>query len=108
MSLETNYTKTQLAEKVRELTEKLKEMRQVEAQVSASVETLKDGNPAIGLVQNENGMFQLVRIVFDLEKNAAAIIATEDYGKDFQIAGGRLVKEAGDVFLKASGSKYYK
>jgi hypothetical protein len=108
MSLETNFTKAQLAEKVRELTEKLREMRGVEAQANASLETLKDGAPAIGLHRTSEGKFQLVRIVYDIEKNAAAIIGTEEYGTDSQIAGGRLIKEAGEVFLKASDIKYYK
>ena len=108
MSLESNFTKAQLAEKVRELTEKLKEMKGVEAQAKASVEGLKDGHPAIGLAKDDNGRFKLVKIVYDLNKNSAAIIATEDFGSDHQIAGGKLIKEAGNIFLKSSESKYYK
>lgn len=107
-SLVSNYSKAQLAEKLVELTEKLEEMKTVEAQVSASVETLKDGAPAIGLNRKSDGTFQLVKIVYDLSQNAAAIIELVDYDKDQQIAAGKLVKEAGEVFSQASGSIFYK
>ena len=107
-SLVSNYSKAQLAEKLVELTEKLEEMKTVEAQVSASVETLKDGAPAIGLHRKNDGTFQLVKIVYDLSQNAAAIIELVDYDRDQQIAAGKLVKEAGEVFAKASGNNYYK
>lgn len=105
MSLESNYTKAQLADMVRELKEKLTEMKQVEAQVNASVETLKDGSPAIGLHRNKDGNYQLIKIVYDLDKNAAAIIGKVDFGKDQQISGGKLIKEAGELFLKATTNK---
>ncbi len=104
MSLE-NLSKKELAEKVRELAEKLKEVKNVEHQVNASVETLKDGNKATGVVGNSNGTFTLVNLVFDLEKNAAAIISTELIGSDGQIAAARLIKEAGQSFYKAAGIK---
>lgn len=107
-SLVSNYNKKELAEKLVELTEKLEEMKLVEAQVSSSVETLKGGSPAIGLHKKQDGTYQLVKIVYDLSKNAAAIIETVDYGRDNGIAAGKLVKEAGEVYAKASGLVYYK
>lgn len=108
MSLETNMSKKELADKVRELTEKLKEMRGVEAQVNASVETLKTGSPAVGIHRDDKGNFFLVKIVYDLNQNAAAIIDKVELGRDQQIAGGKLVKEAGEAFLKATDIKFYK
>jgi hypothetical protein len=104
MSLE-NLTKKELADKVRELAEKLKEMKVVESQVTASVETLKDGDSSIGIIKNAEGNFTIVKLVFDLEKNAAAIVGTEDLGKDMQIAGGVMMKRIGEVFYKAAGIK---
>lgn len=105
MSLETNYSKAELAEKVRELTKKLTEMKQVESQINASTETLKDGNPAVGIVKNKDGTFTIVKLVYDLEKNAAVIIGTEALGRDMQVAGGTLMKRTGDAFYKAAGIK---
>lgn len=107
-ALASNYNKKELAEKLVELTEKLEEMKGVELQANASVETLKSGAPAIGLHKREDGVFQLVKIVYDLKQNAAAIIELVDFDKDHQIAAGKLVKEAGEVFSKASGLNYYK
>lgn len=107
-ALVTNYNKKELADKVVELSEKLEEMKEVESQVNASVDTLRQGSPAIGLNKKDDGTFQLVKIVYDLSQNAAAIIELVDLDKDQQIAAGKLVKEAGDVFAKASGSIYYK
>lgn len=107
-ALATNYNKKELSEKVVELSEKLEEMKTVEKQAGASLETLKSGAPAIGLNKKEDGTYQLVRIVYDLEQNAAAISEIVDYDRDQQIAAGKLIKEAGEVFTKATGSKYYK
>lgn len=104
MSLE-NLTKKELADKVRELTEKLKEMRVVEAQVTASVETLKDGEIAVGVTKQEDGTFLLIKVVYDLKKNAAAIIDKKDISRDMQVAGGTMMKQIGEVFYKAAGIK---
>lgn len=107
-SLVTHYSKKELADKVVELSEKLEEMKTVEAQVKASVDTLKSGSPAIGLNRRQDGTFELIKIVYDLSQNAAAIIEKVPLEKDSQISAGKLIKEAGDIFTKASGNAFYK
>jgi hypothetical protein len=106
-NLVTNYNKKELAEKVLELMEKLEEMKGVEAQAGASLETLQSGSPAIGLHKLEDGTFQLIKIVYDLKQNAAAIIGSETLDKDQQIAGYKLQQYAIEkIFMKARGGKY--
>lgn len=107
MSLLTNYTKKQLVDKIHELTEKLKEMKQVEAQVNASVETLKDGSPAVGLYKDDKNVYHLVHIVYDIDKNAAAIVSKDEIGKDSQIAAYKLNEHSTmKIFMKARGGQY--
>lgn len=104
-SLVSNYNKNELAQKVLELTEKLEEMKVVEAQVEATVDTLRQGSPAIGLHKKQDGTFELVKIVYDVSKNAAAIIEFVDFGINSQVAAGKLIKEAGEILVKATQGK---
>lgn len=104
-SLTSNYNKNQLAEKVIELSEKLAEMSQLEKKVVAEAGEMTDGLPAIGMIRKEDGTFQLVRLKYDLDKNAAIIVGIEDLDKDQHIAAGKLTKNAGELFYKAAGIK---
>jgi hypothetical protein len=108
MSLE-NLPKKDLADKVRNLTEIVKELKAenelLKAQNSANVAELQDGESAIGVARQEDGTFLLVKLVYDLQKNAAAIVTKEDISKDMQIAGGTMMKKIGEVFYKAAGIK---
>lgn len=85
------------------MAEKLKEVKGIENSVLAKAEDLS--SPGIGMIRKEDGTFVLVKLVFDLEKNAAAIVETENVSGDSQVAGGTLMREIGKVFYKAAGIK---
>lgn len=100
------YTKKELAEIIRELKEKLGEMKDVEQQVMATSEELK--TPAIGVHRDAKGKYHLIEIGYDLEKNAAAIVTSTplDTG-DYAIASYKAKQFLIDKILnKAKGGKY--
>ncbi len=105
MALEDN-TKKALADMVRALQEKLKEMKPVESQLTAKLDELKA--PAIGLHKDENGNYSLVKIKFDIEKNAAAIESLQDLeSRDPAIATHKLKEYAMEVVMrKTRGGRY--
>lgn len=109
MSLETNYTKKELAEKIRELTEKLKEVQNIEKQVIAEKsQIIENSSPAVGMIKNkETGIYTIVYIAFDAESGAALISGKEELGKDEQIASYNLNKYAIEkIFRKARAGLY--
>lgn len=89
MSLE-NLKKTELANMVRELKEKLSEMKSVEKQVNATAKELPKN--AVSIIKDENGTYSIVKLKFDPESGAAAVDTIEAIGKDTQIAGYTLQK----------------
>lgn len=105
MALEDN-TKKDLANMVRELQAKLLEMKPVESQLTAKLDELK--LPAIGLVKDENGNYSLVKIKFDIEKNAAAIEQVENLeSKDPAIASHKIKEFAMEkIVRRARGGRY--
>jgi hypothetical protein len=105
MALEDN-TKKDLAQMVRDLEAKVKELQAVEKQQSASLENLKE--PAIGLSKDENGTYILVKIKYDIASKSAGIEALESTDtKDIALAFHKLKHYAGEkIMRKARGGKY--
>lgn len=105
MALEDN-TKKDLAQMVRDLQEKLKELKPVE---SAQVSQLADlSSHGIGLLKDENGKFSLVKLKFDVSLNAAAIETLEHLNStDPAIAHYKLTQYVAEVIVrKTRGGKY--
>lgn len=100
------YTKKELAAIIREMKEKLKEVKHVEEQVTAQAEDMPF--EALGVQRNEKGHYSLVKVVYDPEKNAAAfkeVVNLETH--DFAIASYKAKEYLVEKILrKASGSKY--
>jgi hypothetical protein len=106
MSLESK-SKKELVEIISELKNKVKELKPVEASISAKLDDLEF--PAVGLHKNENGEYQVVKIKYDLEKNAAAIEALSDEkNKDVALAYQSINKIIEQMVRKARGGKYDK
>lgn len=105
MALEDN-TKKALAEMVRALEAKVKELQTVEKQQTAVLDELK--RPAIGLHKDEKGKYHLVHIKYDIEKNAAAVEKLESLSSaDPAIALWNLKKFVAETIMrKARGGKY--
>lgn len=101
-----DYTKDQLKEINRELKEKIKELKGVEKQITATAEDLK--LLSIGVDKDIDGKFLLVYIKYDVSKNAAIIDKVEKLDTfDFAIASFKarelLVEK---ILRKARGDKY--
>lgn len=107
MALEDN-TKKVLAEMVRNLEAKLKELKPVENQLK--VETLELKQPGIGLHKDDKGKYHLVKISFDVEKKAAAISEVVNLNStDPAIALYNLNKYVAETIVrKTRGGKYDK
>lgn len=107
MALE-DRTKKELAQIIRDLQEKLKEMKPVESALTSQLEDLH--SPAIGLSKNAEGQYALVKIKYDVEKNAAAIEKLDQLeSKDIAIAQYKLNQYVVETIVrKARGSKYDK
>jgi hypothetical protein len=105
MALEDN-TKKDLANMVRELEAKLKEMKPVEKQLTAKVDELKQ--LAIGLHRDENGKYHLVKIKFDAPSKAAGVDDIVDLSTtDPAIAFYNINKYVSEVIMrKLRGGKY--
>jgi hypothetical protein len=83
MALEQR-SKKELVEIIHQLQDKLKEMRGVEAQINTEVDTLK--SPAVGAYKDKNGNYFMVNLVYDLDKNIAAIKSIDNLNtKDYAI-----------------------
>jgi hypothetical protein len=100
------YSKKELAALIRELKEKLTEMKQVEKHVEASAEELP--LPAVGLHKDDKGAFYLVELRFDAISGAAVVSNKLDLNsKDPSIASYKLKEYVIEkVFRKSLGGKY--
>lgn len=105
MALE-DRTKKELAQIIRELQDKLKELKPVESALTSQLEELH--HDAIGLRKDEAGQYALVYIKYDAEKNAAAISEVKELEtKDPAIAIYKLNQFTHETIMrKARGSKY--
>lgn len=104
MSLEQR-SKKELVELIHQLQQKLKEMKPVEKQLTAQLEELN--SPAIGLHKDDKGVYSLVKLKFDVEKNAAGLEKIERIGTDPAIALFNLNKFVAETIMrKARGGKY--
>lgn len=105
MALEDN-TKKNLANMVRALEEKVKELQAVEKQQTSTLNELEQ--PAIGLHKDENGTYHLVKIKYDVVSKAAGVEKIESTEtKDVALAFHKLKEYAGEkIMRKARGGKY--
>lgn len=101
-----NKPKAELIELIRELQDKLAQVKNVEKQLNAEAKDLP--NNAVGLHKDENGNFSLVKIKYDPQTQAVAIEQLEQIEtKDQAIVLDRLKRYVGDnIFRKALGGKY--
>jgi|ERR1043165_1724942 hypothetical protein len=91
---------------IRELKQKLKEMKSVEQQVNATALELPE--PAFGLHKDQTGTYSIVEIKYDPESKAAAVtnLISLD-SKDPSIASFKLKEYAIErVFRPTVGGKY--
>lgn len=107
MALEDN-TKKALAQMIRDLQAKLEEVKPFESALSSQLEELH--SHAVGLSKNEEGQYALVKIKFDVAKNAAAIEFVDQLeSKDIAIAQYKLNQYVAETIVrKTRGSKYDK
>ena len=106
MSL-VDRTKKELVEIIHDLQEKLKELKPVESALTSQLADLH--SDAVGLIKNEKGQYRLVKIKYDVEKNAAAIESLDPLNDtvDPAIAIYKLNQFTQETILrKARGSKY--
>lgn len=106
MSL-VDRTKKELVEIIHGLQEKLKEMKPVESALTAQLQDLHSN--AVGLFKNEKGQYRLVKIKYNIERNAAAIESIDNINDtvDPALAQFKLTQYAHETILrKARGSKY--
>lgn len=105
MSL-VDRTKKELVQIIHDLTAKLAEMKPVESALVSQLSELH--SPAIGLSKTDEGNFIVVKIKYDIEKNAAAIEKLEQLqSKDIAIAHFNLNKYVAETIVRtARGSKY--
>lgn len=92
---------------IRELKDKLSEVRGVEKQLNASSANLT--SPAIGLHKDEKGSFALVEIKFDVESKAGTVSNLIQLDTtDPSIASYKLKEYViENVFRKITGGKYH-
>lgn len=105
MSL-TDRTKKELVQIIHDLKEKIKDLKPVESALTSQLEELH--SHAIGLTKNEEGQLSLVKIKYDVQKNAAAIEKLEQLeSKDIAIAQYKLNQYVAETIVrKTRGSKY--
>lgn len=105
MSLEQR-SKKELVELIHQLQDKLKEMKPVESAITAKLEELSA--PAIGLHKDSDGFYHLVKIKYDVEKNAAGIEKVEKLdSRDEAIVTYKLNQYTNETIMrKARGGKY--
>ena len=98
-------SKKQVDEVNQLLKEKLEEMKEIEEKISFTAEDLSQFG--MGVIKDSTGDFFLVKLKFDLEKNAAIIESTQNLGKDpaiMQFKGQQYVFDV--IYKKAKGDKY--
>lgn len=105
MALEDN-TKKDLAQMVRDLQAKLKELKPVESALTSQLEDLHSN--AAGLIKDSKGIYSIVKIKYDIEKNAAAIEKVESCETpDLALAQFQLNKFVVETIVrKARGGKF--
>jgi ribosomal protein S6 len=114
MSYSTNYTKKELETKLQEkdelikqLKDKLVEMKGVEKQVNAESAELPE--LAIGLTKDSDGNYYLAKVNFDPKTKAAFVTELEKSGKDAQIASYKAKQVlVEDIYLPLIDSKFKK
>jgi signal recognition particle subunit SEC65 len=107
MGLE-HRTKKELADMVRELEVKLKEVKHVESQILPQFAELE--HPALGLTKDSDGYYHMVHIKYDLDKKTAMIDTTEKIEtRDQAIVLYRLKQQLTEkIMRKARGGMYDK
>lgn len=99
-------SKAELIEFVGTLTKKLEELKHAEASQIAEIKNLK--HAALGIVKDENGLYALVKIAYDLDQNAAQIAGVEKLNtRDEAIVLYQAKIYLGEkIFRKARGGVY--
>jgi hypothetical protein len=107
MSLEQR-SKKELVELIHQLQDKVKELAKVETQATAQLGDLI--HDAIGLVKDKNEHYSLVKIKYDVDKNAAMINTVEKLdSRDQAIVLYKLKQFTVETIMrKARGGKYDK
>lgn len=105
MSLEQK-SKKELVEIINTLTEKLKEVKQVEDKVLKVEAELKQ--PALGLHVDEKGHFSLVKIKYDAKSKASTVESIESLQSSDQAIALYKAKQylVETILKKAKGGKY--
>jgi hypothetical protein len=105
MSLEQR-SKKELVELIHQLQAKVKELSHVETSITASLPELI--SPAIGLSKDKDGYYHMVKIKYDVDKNAALIENVEKIdSRDQAIVLYKLKQYAVETIMrKARGGKY--
>jgi hypothetical protein len=99
-------SKKELVELIHQLQDKLKEMKPVESAITAKLEELNA--PGVGLFKDAEGFYHLVKLKFDVEKNAAGIEKLDRIdSKDEAIVMYKLNQYAVETIMrKTRGGKY--
>ena len=99
-------SKAELVEFIGTLTRKIEELKQVEASQVAESKNLK--HTGLGIVKDESGLYSLVKLVYDLEQNAAQISGVEKLNtRDEAIVLYQAKIYLGEkIFRKARGGVY--
>lgn len=103
MALEQR-SKKELVEIIHQLQDKLKEMRGVEAQLNTEIESLNSS--AVGAHKDKNGNYFMVNLVYDLDKNTAAIKSIDNlHTKDYAILVYKAKLYMGEVIQELNKKK---
>lgn len=102
------YTKKELAAIIREMKAKLSEMKDVEKQVTTEASELSA--PGLSIHRDEKGKFHLVKLKYDIEKNAATIEKVESLDSSDPAIATFKAKQylVETIIAKAKGGKYVK
>lgn len=99
MALEQR-SKKELVEIIHQLQDKLKEMKQVEKQVTSEADLLS--RKGMGVHKDKNGNYFIVNLVYDLERNAAAIKSVDNLNsKDYAILVYKAKAYLGDIVTQS-------
>jgi hypothetical protein len=101
-------SKKELVDLIHELQEKLKEVKQIETQVTTEAQELTTNG--VGLVKSTDGYYSIVKLKFDVEKNAAVIDKVEKVEtRDEAIVAYKVNQFMQEqIIRKARGGKYDK
>jgi len=100
------YTKRELAELIRQMKEKLTEVKGVEKQLNASNAELT--SPGVGLYKDTAGKFFIVELKYDVESKAGTVSGLIDlHSRDPSIASFKLKEYViENVYRKTNKGKY--